>query len=537
MKNLLDRRQCLKAVASASIATVVPYGLGQFAAAQRSRKSDHYATGNSAAVTSTSREATAAALWALDEGGNAADAYMTAAITQTVAEPGLTSIGGGFGIRYFDVKQGETTGIVGPLGPAAAEPYDFDRNSPITQTGRAMPVPGFLAGVHAAHEKLGHLPWANLFEPAIEFAKNGVAVSPKIIESAKRKGTLHPQGKALWMTDGEFLKPGEKLVQTKLGETLRAVAADGPSAFYAGEFARNYIARAKSDNGKLTLEDMSRWKELVRTMTNQPEGDYRGHQILGGGLIVYALHLNEALDLKATGPASKSPDSVWKQIRIMEEVFLSTNRYSKEHHERLIDPDYARQRAGFVLDSPRRKVTLDAIFNTCFLVVRDKDGNLAWGTHSINTPTAFGAGIMVDGVYASHAISPSHVRGSGASAPGISTSYALFQDGKPRLIAGSPGFGFVHGPYQYGTGIIEWGLSPTAAMNLPRFSLPSRDGRTLFEQHYDQSVFEMLNRKGIAYTRGRPSASTGLVGALIIDEEERVHVAQDGRRSGFAKAA
>lgn len=80
--------------------------------------------------------------------------------------------------------------------------------------------------------------------------------------------------------------------------------------------------------------------------------------------------------------------------------------------------------------APMRKLTFDAIFNTCFLVVRDRDGNIAWGTHSINTPTAFGAGILVDGVYAAHAMNREHVRGSGGSAPGVSTSLALFKDGR-----------------------------------------------------------------------------------------------------------
>ena len=175
-------------------------------------------------------------------------------------------------------------------------------------------------------------------------------------------------------------------------------------------------------------------------------------------------------------------------------------------------------------------------FNTCFLVVRDGAGNCAWGTHSINTPTAFGAGILVDGVYASHAISKNHVHGSGGTAPGISTSYALFREGKPRLIAGSPGFGFVHGPYQYGTGIVEWNLAPTAAMNLPRFGLPRQDGKAAFESHYDKAVFEMLDRRRVAYTKSRPSPSTGLVGALVIDEDRKLHVVQDGRREGWAQA-
>lgn len=536
MNRLITRRKYLRAAAAASVAVLLPRSGRRADAAEPSQPSDHYATGTTSAATSTSRESTDAALWALREGGNAADAYMAAALTQTVCEPGLTSLAGGFGVQYFDAERGETKATVGRLGPAEAESYDFDRHSPVTQTGRAMPVPGFVAGVHLASRKFGKLPWTRLFEPAIEHATNGVVIHPRIIESAKRKGTVRPEGKALWIKDGQFLRPGEKLVQTKLGELLAAVAADGPAAFYEGEFARHYISRARADGGKITAEDMRRFEAVTIEKDLKPEGDYRGHQVLAAGLITYALHLNQALDLKASGPADKNRDSVFKQIRIMEEVFLSTKGYSEGNHSQFVDPDYARKQSNSVLNGPLREVTLDAIFNTCFLVVRDKDGNCAWGTHSINTPTAFGAGIVVDGVYAAHAMNREHVHGAGASAPGISTSLALFRDGKPRLIAGSPGFGFVHGPYQYASGIAEWDLSTAAAMNLPRFGLPGVDGKAVFERHYDPSVFEMLARKEIAHTKSPPTAANGLVGALWIANDGELQVVQDGRLSGFASA-
>ncbi len=506
------------------------------AEAQGSQRSDHYATGTSVAVTSTSLEATTAAIEALQQGGNAADAYLTAALAQTVAEPGLTSIGGGLEMKFFRASSGEIESFLGRLGPAAAEPYDFERGSPITRTGRAMPVPGFLAGIHAAHEQCGQLPWRNLFEPAIELATDGVAVPESIINSARRNGVSHPEGRELWTIDGRFLELGERLVQADLARTLQTVADDGVAAFYEGEFASHYVERAAADGGVMTREDMGRWREVILTSNRHLEGDYRGHSVVGAGLNIYSLHLNEALDLKGSGPADSNPESVYKQIRIMEEVFHSTKLYSDETHDQFVSPEYARERADFVLNSPVRELTLDALFNTCFLVVRDGDGNCAWGTHSINTPTAFGAGILVDGVYAAHAINRNHVHGSGASAPGISTSFALFKDGRPRLIAGSPGFGFVHGPYQYGTGIVEWDLSPVEAMNLPRFALPNQDGTTLFENHYDPAVFEMLAQREIAHTPGRHSATTGVVGALFIDEDETLHVVQDGRRSGWAKA-
>ncbi len=222
----------------------------------------------------------------------------------------------------------------------------------------------------------------------------------------------------------------------------------------------------------------------------------------------------------------------------MEEVFLSTKRYSKRTHGQFVSPAYAKRRADEVLNGPLRDVKIDALFNTCFLIVRDAEGNCAWGTHSINTPTAFGAGILVEGVYAAYAIDRDHVRGEGATARGISTAYALYREGKPRLIVGSPGFGFVHGPYQVGTSQIEWDLSPVDAARAPRFTLPAELGspKGRFESHYDPSVFAMLEEKGVPHVRMKPSGATGLVGALRIDDDGKLHVTQDPRRYGRARA-
>lgn len=529
---MLTRRAFVRGVAGSCLASVLPTST----LAQRSRRTDHYATGTNAGVTSTSLQASEAALWALDQGGNAADAYMTAALTQTVCEPGLTSLGGAFGMQYFNAEKKDTTYVAGLLGPAEAEPYDFDRRSSVTQTGRAMPVPGYIAGVFEAHRRHGQLDWAKLFQPAIRHANDGFLVIPKIIESAKRKALKDPESKQLWIRNGRFLKADEALVQTKLGQLLSAVAKDGPTAFYEAAFARHYVERAQADGGKITLKDLERWKALVRSPKLEARGNYRGHQIASAPLLVYALHLNEALDLRSSGSAANSPDSVYKQLRIMEEVFLSAKTLSKENEKTFVDPAYARKRADFVLNSPRRKFTLDAIFNTCFLVVRDREGNCAWGTHSINAPSAFGAGIIVDGVYASYVINRKHVHGDGATAPGITTSYALFKDGAPRLVVGSPGYGFLHGPYQFGTAVIEWDLSPAEAMNLPRFSLPNANGEIVFERHYDAKVLAMFKEKKIAHHLVRPSSSTGIVGAFLTDDHKKLHFAQDGRRSGFARA-
>ena len=285
----LTRREWLKnATAIAAISSLSTPLLSQ--ERQRfSQPKDHYATGKNSAVASTSREASESAVWALSQGGNAADAYMTAALTQTVVEHGLTSIGGGFSIKYFDAATGEIHSVVGPLGPAEAEPYDFDRKSPVTQTGRAMPVPGFLSGVHAAHKRFGKLKWDQLFGPAIKYANEGFAAGPLLVSAARSKATRHPEGKSLWMKQGRLLQAGEVLVQKDLGQTLQRVSDEGPEYFYTGDFAKNYVRRAATDGGVITMKDMAAWQDLSRTKKDNLEGNYRGYQISAAGLNTYAL--------------------------------------------------------------------------------------------------------------------------------------------------------------------------------------------------------------------------------------------------------
>ena len=85
MARALDRRTFLSGVAYGTAGVLIPSWPGRVAHAERVLPdSPHFAVGKTIAATSSSKEATEAALWALAEGGNAADAYITAAITQTV---------------------------------------------------------------------------------------------------------------------------------------------------------------------------------------------------------------------------------------------------------------------------------------------------------------------------------------------------------------------------------------------------------------------------------------------------------------------
>ncbi len=176
----VDRRTFLVRTAAAAGMILSPWPTGWARAEPVSPASPHYAYGSSVAATSTSKEATEAALWVLGEGGNAMDAHIAAAVTQTVVEPGLTTLGGAYGVTFFDAESKTTSGVVGRMGPAAAESYDYPRFDAASLTGRGMTVPGFLAGVKLAHATHGRLAWPRLFTPAIRHAREGFEISEPI---------------------------------------------------------------------------------------------------------------------------------------------------------------------------------------------------------------------------------------------------------------------------------------------------------------------------------------------------------------------
>src|SRR6185437_1040554 len=83
----------------------------------------------------------------------------------------------------FNTPIGETD----PLSIPAIDPLTGG-GSP---SGRTALVPGFMAGVQAAHGRFGTLPWAQVVEPAAALAEDGFEVDPHLAGSiAYRKGVL-----------------------------------------------------------------------------------------------------------------------------------------------------------------------------------------------------------------------------------------------------------------------------------------------------------------------------------------------------------
>src|SRR5882672_4703576 len=144
-------------------------------------------------VVSANPYASDAGLRILREGGGAVDAAIAVQLVLTLVEPQSSGVGGGAFMLFYGARDksapAATTAYEGrETAPAAATPDMFMNNGrpegfgTVGVGGLAVGVPGAMRMLELAHRDHGRLPWAKLFEPAIELAENGFQVSPRLFQ-------------------------------------------------------------------------------------------------------------------------------------------------------------------------------------------------------------------------------------------------------------------------------------------------------------------------------------------------------------------
>ncbi len=102
-------------------------------------------------------------------------------------------------------------------------------------------VPGTVAGLALAQRKYGSgkLSLADLIAPAIRLAQQGFPVEDDIADSLPRAKSGWRAGRlgASSSTTASRCTEGDRLLQFDLADTLRAIAQEGPNAFYEGRTA------------------------------------------------------------------------------------------------------------------------------------------------------------------------------------------------------------------------------------------------------------------------------------------------------------
>jgi gamma-glutamyltranspeptidase/glutathione hydrolase len=441
--------------------------------------------------------------------------------------------------------------------------------------GRSVGVPGAIATLWQAHRAHGRLPWADLFQPAIEHARAGFAVSPRLAKVIGMVPSLDlvPATAAYFKPGGRALAEGEILKNPALADTLQRIAMQGPDGFYKGPVAQaivDAVAQAPRGAVALTLKDLQSFRPSKRATLC---GLYRGYRICGmrppssGGIAtLQILKVLERFDIGSLEPASPQALHLFAEAQRLafadRAAFLGDPDFVPvpvggllswpylSARSRLIDPGRALPQDRVLPGDPRGarllyqrlRVPDHSKPSTAHVSVIDAKGRAVAMTTTVEGPFGshlMAAGFMLNNQLSDFAFEPVGDNRRFANAPAAgkrplsSMSPTLVFDRRGRLFAviGSPG-GWRIIPYVSKAlmGLIDWKMDMATAVGLP--NVTSRSAVVELEKDRGLEVAgEALVSLG--HEVKFIEQTSGLNGMRIV--RGRIDAAADPRREGAVR--
>ena len=197
--------------------------------------------------------------------------------------------------------------------------------------------------------------------PAVQLAEEGFVVSDGLARGLNNQlagamGKFPASVEAYGKPGGGTWAGGDRLVLKDLGKTLRAIATDGPDAFYKGWIADRIAEDLAANGGLITKADLAAYEAKERAPV---KGTFRGYDIAsmpppssGGVALIEMLNMLEAFDLKAKGFGSAEAKHL--EIEAMRRAYLDRARFLGDPDfvqiplTRLLSKDYARALASTI---------------------------------------------------------------------------------------------------------------------------------------------------------------------------------------------
>ena len=534
-------------------------------------------------VVSTSSIASDAGAGILRRGGNAVDAAVATAFALAVTHPTAGNIGGG-GFMVVRLANGEAVTIdYREKAPLASTPTMYldasgNINRSLTAAGYLAPgVPGTVRGMEAAHKRFGKLPWRDVVMPAVELAENGFVLNAGLArglnsEVRGRMSAFPASVAAYGKAGGGEWAEGDRIVLRDLGRTLRAIATEGPDAFYTGWIADSLDADMRANGGIMRKADLAAYEAKVRTPVR---GTYKGYEIIsmpppssGGIAMIQMLNMVEGLDLKSKG--RYSPETLHIMIESMRRAFLDRARHLGDPDfvqvpvERLTSKEYARtlvqgidmSRASSSVELGRDIVTVaesESEETTHFSVI-DKDGNAVANTYTLeggygSHVVVKGAGFILNNEMGDFNKKPGETNLTGdigtpanLIAPGkrmlsSMTPAIVVQNGKPILITGSPGGRtIINTSFNIVLNVVEFGMNAREAVDAPRMHHQWLPDNTTIEANtlVSEATLERLRAMGHNI---RVQGTQGDGHSIMVDPRTGIQYGANDKRSRDSKAS
>ncbi len=519
---------------------------------------------SSRGIVSTSQTlASQAGAQALARGGSAVDAAIAANAVLAVVEPMMCGMGGDLFALYWDAKTRRLTGINASGWAPQKLSIDYLRSkgySAMPSSGiDVVTIPGAVDGWANMHRRFGKLPWRELFQPAIYYARKGFPVTEIIQydwEASTGKLAADENARRIFLREGRAPQVGDVVRNPELAHAFEILAEEGPRAFYRGPIAAAILETSKRLGGVITADDLasfqSEWVEPIST-------EYRGWKVYELPPNGQGIGMLEMLNIMENFPIGEYPAASAQAFHYRIEAQklayadlkrwigdpraasvptsgLLSKRYAAER-AKLIDP--AKARCDAPAGEPREWRS-----DTVYIAVIDRDGNIASWIQSISD--IFGSGIVVDGMGfhlhdrgSAFSFDPAHPNALAPRKRPFHTIIPAFMEKGDQHI----GFGIMRGlnqaqaQAQFVSYIVDHGMNIQAALEAPRFTKATIGGCDVrIESRVPAEAREELAKRGHWLTvLGDYSGLMGGGQAVMRDTKRNINFgASSPRKDGAA---
>ncbi|OIJ12079.1 gamma-glutamyltransferase [Anaerobacillus alkalilacustris] len=528
-------------------------------------------------VTSPHYLATQAGMNILQNGGNAIEAAIAAAASISVVYPHMNGIGGDNFWLVYNAKKQELKGLNGSGRAGEFATIDFYQKQnyetiPARGYLSANTVPGSVAGWDQAYQYSkkylgGDIPWSELLQPAISYAKKGFPVTPSQAYWTKINTQKSDEFRNLQRFDefqniflkenGLLYQAGELMMQHDLAVTLETIAKEGSRAFYQGSIGKQIVDDLRLNGGLLTEGDFrkhsSDWVKPISV-------NYRGYTAYNlppntqGLASLSILNILKHFDL--TCIEEGSPEYIHLIVEATKLAFGDRDQW-------LTDPDFSHIPVDELISEKRGKQLaakinlaetlsmekqLEPKGDTVWLGVVDQYGNAVSLIQSIYHD--FGSGIIPKGTGvllqnrgSFFSLNPNDVN---CLQPNKRTFHTLnpamlFRGKSPYLVYGTMGGeGQPQTQAALVTRIIDYNYSVQAAIEAPRWlygrTWGANSNRLKIESRISKEVRNELQKKGHCIEAVDEFTDImGHAGVILIDDGNKVkYGGADPRGDGIA---
>lgn len=458
-----------------------------------------------------------AALAALASGGTVVDAALTASAVASVIEFPWCGVGG----DAFLLIHTPADGVVALNGsgstPLAATAGAFPDGKVPRFGALSVAVPGIAGAWEETARRFASRPLCALLEPAIDLAREGFAVYPRLAHALAqlRRSECSPALADLLAGNGSQVGDGFRL--PGLAGTLQQIAEQGAAALRRGPLARAITAALSARGGVLGADDLA---EHTTSWARPLAVPYRGRTIYEsppvslGCVLLQELRIAEGFDLGRYRPGDAALIDLLVRCKLAafadaDPVLGDPAFVDVPIEDLLSDRRAAAWHARIRAELPRGPDATEAGGDTTSLVVADRAGNVAVVIQSLfnefgSRELVPGTGILLNDRLANLVVDDGQPNGVKPGKRPLHTlnAYIAIDHGEVVLAGATPGGrGQVQTNLQVLVNVFDLGLSLQPAVDAPRWvsGLPYRGpgDRTLYlEDGFASGTAEALDARG-----------------------------------------